>query len=270
MRVIIIEDELLAQANLEHLLMRINPAIHIEARLGSVKDALAWLASHDAPDIAFVDVQLSDDHSFEIFRRTDLSFPLVFTTAYDKYLLESFEFNSIDYLLKPISEEKLRRTLEKLERLRHHFARNVFPTPLEAPDPTETSTKSDQFPERIVARKGNQFVVVPIAQIAYFFTMHKISFLKEFTGREMTIDKNLSSLEETLDPSHFVRLNRKYIASSRAITRYTSVLGKIRVILNPEPGEEVFVSKESAPDFRQWIGQKNEPMGKLKKPSQYL
>src|SRR5688500_16572468 len=115
MRVVIIEDELPARAKLEDMLKKLHSSIIILANLGSVKESLDWLRKNHPPDIAFVDIQLSDDHSFEIFRQYLVEFPVIFTTAYDKYLLESFEFNSIDYLLKPITEEKLKRSLEKIK-----------------------------------------------------------------------------------------------------------------------------------------------------------
>src|SRR5690349_13897865 len=121
MNVLIIEDELPARAKLTAMLQTINPDIRILATPGSVSETLQWLSANREPDLAFVDIQLSDDHSFEIFRKHPVRFPVIFTTAYDKYLMESFEFNSIDYLLKPITEEKLRRSLEKVLKLEQHF-----------------------------------------------------------------------------------------------------------------------------------------------------
>ena len=117
MRTIIIEDELPARAKLEAMLRVIDPSIEVIAQLGSVKETLQWLKNNAEPDLAFVDIQLSDDHSFEIFKQHPVKFPVVFTTAYDKYIMESFEFNSVDYLLKPITEEKLTRSLEKVKKL---------------------------------------------------------------------------------------------------------------------------------------------------------
>ena len=99
-------------------------------------------------------------------------------------------------------------------------------------------------------------MVVPIGDVAYFFTMHKIVFVKDEFNKQMIVDKNLTTLEGTLDPARFIRLNRKYISAAHAIKQYASVQGKIRVQLQPESGEEVFVSKESAPAFRMWIGQR--------------
>src|SRR4051812_20972726 len=113
MDVLIIEDELPARAKLTVMLHALDPSIKIVAALGSVKETLEWLRQNKEPHLAFVDIQLSDDHSFEIFRKHPVKFPVIFTTAFHKYIMESFEFNSIDYLLKPITEEKLKRSLEK-------------------------------------------------------------------------------------------------------------------------------------------------------------
>src|SRR5688572_32110318 len=149
MRVLIIEDELPARAKLEDMLKKLQPEATVVARLGSVNETIKWLAANDHPDLAFVDIQLSDDHSFEIFRQHPVKFPVIFTTAYDKYLLESFEFNAIDYLLKPITEEKLKRSLEKIQKLEQHFLHgNILKLIQQQP----ANNKS-----RIVARKGTEF-----------------------------------------------------------------------------------------------------------------
>lgn len=126
MKVLIIEDELLAQAKLEAMLIKQEPATVVMAKLGSVKETISWLKNNPPPDIAFVDIQLSDDHSFEIFKQVEVNFPVIFTTAYDKFLLESFEFNAIDYLLKPFSDEKLRKSISKVKKLEQHFIQRKY------------------------------------------------------------------------------------------------------------------------------------------------
>lgn len=250
MDVLIIEDELPARAKLTSMLGAINPQIRVVATLGSVSESIQWLNANREPELAFVDIQLSDDHSFEIFRRHPVRFPVIFTTAFDKYLLESFEFNSIDYLLKPITEDKLRRSLEKILKLEQHFIQGNI---LKLID--QSRNVSDRLGRnRIVARKGTEFVALGKDEIAYFFTEHKIVFVRDFAGRQMIIDQNLGELEEELDPEMFFRLNRKYIASQKAIDRFKPDNGKILVILKPEVKEEVHVSKETAPEFRKWIG----------------
>ena len=245
MNVLIIEDELPARAKLEAMLTAIDSRMKVVANLGSVSESVEWLGSHPEPDLAFVDIHLSDDHSFEIFRRYPVRFPVIFTTAYDKYLLESFEFNSVDYLLKPITEEKLRKSIEKVRRLEQHFLQGNFLKLLKG----EAANR-----KRLVARKGTEFVALDMDEIAYFFTEHKIVFVRDTHGRQMIVDKNLAELEAEVDPRNFFRLNRKVIAHSKSIERFKPDQGKIQVFLKPEMKEDVHVSKEMAPEFRKWIG----------------
>ncbi len=245
MDVIIIEDELPARAKLIAMLQSLNPAINVVSQLGSVKETLDWLSNHKEPDLAFVDIQLSDDHSFEIFRKYPVKCPVIFTTAFDKYILESFEFNSIDYLLKPITEEKLKRSLDKIQKLEQHFFQGNI-------------QKLIQFQPvnkgRLVARKGTEFIALNQDEIAYFFTEHKIVFVRDHQGRQMIVEKNLAELENELDQHDFFRINRKFIVHQKAIDRFKPDSGKIQIFLKPEIKEEVFVSKETAPEFRKWIG----------------
>jgi DNA-binding LytR/AlgR family response regulator len=226
--------------------LSLDSTIQIAAKLSSVKDTLDWLSRNTAPDVAFVDIQLSDDHSFEIFRKHPVQFPVVFTTAFDKYLLESFEFNSIDYLLKPITEEKLSRSLTKLKNLEHHFIQgNILKLIQQAHQPQK---------ERIVVRKGTEFIALTLDEVAFFFTEHRIAFAKDFSGHQFIVDKNLGELEADLDKNKFFRINRKFICHINAIEKFKPDNGKIRVFLKPEMKEEIHVSKETAPDFRKWIG----------------
>jgi DNA-binding LytR/AlgR family response regulator len=246
MNVLIIEDELPARAKLRSMLSALDNNIHIIDELGSVTDAISWLRSNKEPDLAFVDIQLSDDHSFEIFRKHPIRFPVIFTTAYDKYLMESFEFNSIDYLLKPITEDKLRRSLDKVRKLEEHFVQGNL---MKLLGHVQSGSKG-----RIVARKGTEFIALDMNEVAYFFTEHKIVFVRDFTGRQMIVDKNLAELEAELDTHAFFRINRKFIAHQKSIERFKPDNGKIQVFLKPEMKEEIHVSKETAPEFRKWIG----------------
>lgn len=244
MKILIIEDELPARAKLETMLRELDSSLEVVGQVGSVKDTIQWLEQNKQPDLAFVDIQLSDDHSFEIFKKYQCHFPVIFTTAYDKYLLESFEFNSIDYLLKPVTAEKLKRSLEKVKTLEQHFVQgNILK--LAAP----ASIK-----DRIIVKKGTEFMALELSDVAYFYTEHKIVFVKDFSGRQLIVDKNLGELEGGLNPACFFRLNRKFIANLKAIDRFKPDNGKIRIYLKPEVKEEVHVSKETAPLFRQWIG----------------
>lgn len=246
MNIVIIEDELPAQAKLEEMLKELLPQSRIMAKLGSVAESLEWLGKHASPDLAFVDIQLSDSDSFEIFRKHPVSFPVIFTTAYDKYLLESFEFNSIDYLLKPITKEKLKRSIEKVQKLELHFIKGNLLKLVNTFQQAETRN-------RIVARKGTDFITIQLQDVAYFYTEHKVVFVRDYTGKQWIVDKTLGDWETQLKGNNFFRLNRKYLVSAKAIERFKPDNGKIRVYLTPAVKEEVHVSKETAPDFREWI-----------------
>lgn len=246
MKVLIIEDELPARAKLETMLQELDASIVVVGKIGSVKETIAWLTTHAEPDLAFVDIQLSDDHSFEIFKKVPCNFPIIFTTAYDKYMMESFEFNSIDYLLKPITAEKLNRSLEKVKKLGTHFSQGNSAQLLQ--------TNADN--QRIVVKKGTEFIALPLKEVAYFYSEHKVVFARDFSGRQLITDKNLTTLEGELNGNEFFRINRKYIANMKAIERFKPDNGKIRIFLKPETKEEVHVSKETAPEFRKWIGKK--------------
>jgi DNA-binding LytR/AlgR family response regulator len=246
MRVLIIEDEIPARAKLKAMLEDLEANLEVAASLGSVKESVLWLSNNPAPDLAFVDIQLSDSHSFEIFKQVPISFPVVFTTAYDKYLLESFEYNSIDYLLKPITEEKLKRSLEKMRKFQHHFLQGNIHKLIEG--------QSTPRPKRIIAKKGTEFIAFEIGDIAYFFTEHKVVFLRDFSGRQLIVDQNLSELEELVNNENFFRINRKFLAQRKAIEKFKPDSGKILIHLKPAMKEEIHVSKETAPLFRTWIG----------------
>jgi DNA-binding LytR/AlgR family response regulator len=248
MNVLIIEDEMPARAKIVQMLSVIEGGCRIVAQLGSVKESVQWLQSNPPPDIAFVDIQLSDDHSFEIFKQIPVKFPVVFTTAYDKYLLESFEYNSIDYLLKPISKEKLFRSIQKVKNFQQHFLSGKLQE--------FTQQRGPRDGQRVVAKKGTEFVTLLSTEIAYFYTEHKIVFVKGHDGRKLIVDQTLADLESRLDKKEFFRLNRKFLVNISAIEKFKPDNGKILVHVLPPISDEIFVSKETAPEFRQWVGKK--------------
>ncbi|MDN5201474.1 LytTR family DNA-binding domain-containing protein [Fulvivirgaceae bacterium BMA10] len=247
-QVIIIEDESTAVEKLVAMLQHVDPLIEVVASLESVKETLDWLAKNQKPDLAFVDVQLSDDTSFEIFKQQEISFPVIFTTAYDEYIMESFEYNSIDYLLKPIQEDRLRKALEKVKKLETHFLQHKFNQIFE-----QGTINNQTFKRRFLVKKGVDYVSVNTKDIAYFFTEYKIVFLRDKKGDKYIIDKTLTELEQELDPDNFFRANRKYLVNIEAIEKFKSDNGKIALQISPATNEEVTVSKENAPNFRKWI-----------------
>lgn len=246
MRILIIEDELLAQAKLESMLLSIDPGLVIVGKPGSVKESVAWLRNNPAPDLAFIDIQLSDHPSFEIFKQHTITFPVVFTTAYDQYVLQAFAVNSVDYLLKPITEEKLKHAFEKVRTLEKHFIQGNLDRMMLALQQPASRT-------RLLVRRGSEQQALNTSEVAYFFSEQKILFVKDITSRQFMMDGTLSELEGTLNSKDFFRINRQYIAHIQSVEKFKSDNGRIRVFLQPPPKEEIFVSKETAPMFRAWM-----------------
>ncbi|HNP18323.1 MAG TPA: LytTR family DNA-binding domain-containing protein [Fulvivirga sp.] len=244
MNIIIIEDEKSASARLADMLIALDPTFNIEVTLESVEETVAYLSNNKSPQLAFMDIQLADDVSFEIFNKIDVSFPIIFTTAYDNYVLEALEHNSIDYLLKPIAPDRLMKAIDKVKRLENHFVHNKFASLLSE----KKAAKS-----RFLVKKGTEYVSLSTPQIAYFFTEHKIVFLKDKSSNKYIIDKTITELQEQLDTKEFFRINRKYIACIDAIKSFKPDNGKILLTLEPPSNEDVYISKENAPNFRKWI-----------------
>ncbi len=250
MNVIIIEDEAAAREKLISMLKTAVPGVRILACLESVEESIRWLQQNPPPDVAFVDIQLSDDDSFKIFEKVQVQFPIIFTTAFDQYLLRSFEYNSIDYLLKPITADKLKRSLEKIKKLELHFVNTQTQRIAELIHPAKTKNN------RILAKKGVDFVPLAFDDIAYFYTEHKITFVIDRNGERFIVDQALAELGSLLDENGFFRLNRQYLVCQNAVEKFRPETGKIRVFLNPPAREEVLVSKENAPEFRKWVAGK--------------
>ncbi len=248
MKILIIEDEEPASERIISMIREIDPGIRLLAVLRSVKESVAWLSMHAAPDLIIVDIQLNDGLSLEIFKQSPVPSPLIFTTAFDDYLLKAFEYNSIDYLLKPIDKEKLRRALEKYSSLRHHFSGNFVSL-------FEQIEHRTALKDRLVVKKGGDFVTLRTDQIAYFYSEHKISFLVDREGKRFIMDKPLSEIESGLDPKTFFRLNRQFLVHIDAVAKFrSSDKGKWIVALHPATAEEVTVSQENAAAFKEWIG----------------
>lgn len=250
MKILLIEDEAPAAEKLIAGIRRINAGAEIHGPLRSVNEILRWLGEHQVPDLIVADIQLQDGTSLDAFRKHPVSCPVIFATAYDEYLLEVLEHNSIDYLLKPIHQEKLERALNKYLTLREHFTGNVGKALEEYFGKTLLAKRN-----RIVVRKGTEFVSIPAEDIAFFHTEHKVVFLVDKSGSRHIVDKTLAELEDELERGMFYRANRKFIVSIGAVKKFKPIEGgKIQLDLSPAPGEPVVVSQESAAEFKVWAG----------------
>jgi two-component system, LytTR family, response regulator len=249
MKVAIIEDESLAAEKLENLLFEINPKFEICAKLKSVSESIGWLSNNSA-DILFVDIQLSDGISFEIFEKVQTYIPIIFTTAYDQFAIQAFKLNSIDYLLKPVRKVDLEISLNKYEKVRLPVLNN-FEDIFRSLFPNQVSYK-----KRFLINYGNKLKMVETENIAFFWAREKNVFLSTFDRNIYPVDFSLDKLKEQLNPEIFFRINRKMIINLKAIMQMHSYSrSRIKLDLSPpEPkGIEALVSIERSSDFKNWM-----------------
>lgn len=250
MRLVIIEDEQLAAERLKALLKELEPGLEIMAVLTCVGEAVAWLQKN-RPDLIFMDIHLSDGSCFAIWDRMALNVPVIFTTAYDQYAIQAFKVNSVDYLLKPIRKEELRRGLEKYKTVHAIPALADMAGLLESLRNTGKSYKS-----RFLLQYGERIETIDVKEIAYFYAMEKSVFLTTFTKSTCAMDLSLDRLEEMVDPAMFFRINRKMIINLTAIKgMHAYSRSRIKVDLAPPAphGVESLVSIERSPAFKEWL-----------------
>ena len=250
MNILIIEDEKPAYEALVSELKAIEDNIKVVAAFGCIKDTVQWLNDNPNPDLIFMDVQLSDGPSFNIFKSTSITCPVIFTTAYDKYLTQAFEYNSIDYILKPIDQEKLKGAMKKYKSLQQHFLGNYSSL-------FNYLNGQDKKKTRIIVKRGVEFQAIRTEDIVYFFTEHKLVFLVDKDNRKyMAEANNLAELEEELDNNQFYRANRKYIVNANYIKRFKPLeRSKISVEMTLPLDEEIVVSQENSGAFKKWISE---------------
>jgi DNA-binding LytR/AlgR family response regulator len=251
MNVLIIEDEDRTAQRLASQLHDYDPTIQVLAQLPSVAAAVAWLRAHPAPDLLFVDIHLEDDLAFRIFEQVVVSVPVIFTTAYDEYMVQAFKLNSIDYLLKPIDYDELAAALERYERLRQHFTTADLPALLRLVSPTSGPV----YKERFMVSVGTKLRSIETAAIAYFYFEEGAAYLVTREGQRLTIDYSLDRLVPLLDPKQFFRVNRQYVISLAAIeVVHNHSVGRLEVELMPKARQSVLVSGNRATEFKEWLG----------------
>ena len=248
---VIVEDEPLARAELRRLLGKIRPEARIVAEADSIEAACAVLAEHK-PDLAFLDIQLADGPSFEIFRRQPVEAQVIFTTAYDAYALQAFRVNSIDYLLKPIEPKLLEEALDKFDKMRAGPGQAVI-TADQLRGMLQPSKQT--YKTRFVVSGGDRIRFISEADACYFRSEHEATFLSTPDGRRHLYPQTLEQLEQVLDPARFFRISRQFIVSLASLGEiHRHFNGRLKLTLQPAPADdEVFVSRQRVPDFMKWI-----------------
>lgn len=250
MNVLIIEDEIIAAQHLQSMLQELNPGIRVLAVLDSIEASIQYFREQPAPQLIFLDIELGDGQSFEIFKQTAVDSPIIFTTAYQEYALRAFKLNSVDYLLKPVDGGELSAALEKYGRLHPGIRLNSSSKLLSAIESFERSRK------RFLAKNGSRLSSVSADRIAYFYTRERLQYIKTFDGESLLIDKRLDEIEAELDCTSFFRANRQFILNYSSIEKISTwPSGKLKVTVQPEAYEEIIVSRLRAGEFKKWLGE---------------
>lgn len=248
MNVLIIEDEKLAAERMARMLRQIDPSIYITGSLDTIGKAVSWLQKNNHPDLILLDIHLGDGKSFDILEKVDLKSHIIFITAYDKYAIKAFKYNSIDYLLKPLKMQDLQFAYNKFQ---NQFASREENTSI--PGIIRQLNKAT-FKSRFLVRQASMLISINTEEVAFVYTRDRSHFIKTHSGIDYTIDNNLDELEEQLDPLHFFRVNRQFIVRFSAIDKVVAWFdNKIKLHVKPIAYEEIIISRLRAGDFKKWL-----------------
>ncbi len=251
MKVLIIEDEPQAAKRLESLITSLEPQAVIQNKIDTVKNAVQWIQSNPAPDLIFMDIQLADGISFQIFEQCEVKSPVIFTTAYDAYALKAFKVNSIDYILKPIDKDEMGAALKKFHSVNRtsQDSKKVLDNIGQA---IQMLTK--KYKTRFVIKVGEHLKSVEVSEILFFFSLEKATFCQTKDGRKNILDFTLDQLEEILDPTRFFRINRKHIVAADSIQDMISYTNsRLRLVLKTSDDNDVIVARERVQEFKDWL-----------------
>jgi two-component system LytT family response regulator len=251
MNVILVEDELSARKNMLAIIEELNVDINVLACLESIEEAVKWIESNPKPELGFFDIQLADGVSFEIFDKTVVSFPVVFTTAFDEYAIRAFKVNSIDYILKPIKKSDIEFAINKYQ----NSQKQTF-TDKKLLDVLNTITKkADSEKKTILIKKYDGFVPVPASDFALFFIVNGIVYGQTHKEEKYVIEETLDVLENKLNQIDFFRANRQFITSRKTIIEVNNYFnGRLLLKTKPKATEHILISKARVKLFKQWLG----------------
>lgn len=248
--IVIVEDEKPAARSLERKLEKLGYSTAM--KLTSVEEAVQWFGSNQEPDLIFLDIQLSDGLSFEIFEQVELNSAIIFTTAYDEYALRAFKLNSIDYLLKPIQEDELANAIQKFQSNR--AAIFGFNEQLNLFKQFMTNSSQPEYKERFSVKIGSQLKIIQLKEIMCFYSENKATYIKTIEDRNYLLDLSLEEIEKILNPNLFFRINRKFIielTSIKEISVYSN--SRLKISLLKYDNDDLIVSREKVNNFKKWI-----------------
>lgn len=251
-KAVVIEDEQLIARELMSKIARIAPDVQVIETLPSLKTARKWFMQHAEPDLLFMDIQLSDGVSFELFEQFRLSCPVIFTTAYDEYAIRAFKVNGIDYLLKPIDESELEQAIAKSRALIN--GKTALPADMQQLATQLTAPQQPLYKEKFIVSQRNSWIPVNTKDIACF-VRDNLNYLYTFNGEKFILDyTTLEDIEELIDPRQFYRANRQSIIHIDAIQSVKPHENqKLSVFLKHPLKMEIDISREKAPAFKKWF-----------------
>jgi two-component system, LytTR family, response regulator LytT len=254
-KIAIIEDEPATARNLKHILQEIEPGINILSILPTVKDSVNWLNENvHQCDLLFMDIRLADGLSFEIFENIQIDTPVIFVTAYNDYALKAFKANGIDYVLKPFDETEISNALTKFKKLNKRSAQNIDNTALLGI--MQQIKMHTAYKKSFLVQFRDKLIPLNTTDINWFLTENEVVQATTVGGKQYIIDETLEKLQLQLDPAQFFRANRQYIINRSAITEVNFFFnGRLALKLNPEPKENVLISKARVPEFKEWMNQ---------------
>ena len=249
MKVLIVEDEIMAQRSLMRLLAQHYPDMDVAGTAASVNAAVAWLKDPaNSVDVIFMDVELADGICFEIFRQVDVKAKVIMTTAYDSYALKAFEAGSVDYLLKPVDAGALQRAVARVRKSESNIDVAALMKLME-----QKSAPKKEYKERYIIRINDRIVPLNTSEIAYVYSEEKNNYLVTFDEQRYIIDSSLDVINEDLNPDNFFRISRSCIVSMKAIRSIIKQTGRLRLIASPDSSFEMTVSRSRVDDFLEWL-----------------
>ena len=253
MQVILIEDEMPAANRLARMLEQLDGEIVIRERFDSVESSVRYFLSEPAPfALVFMDIQLADGLSFDIFAQAPVKAPVIFTTAFDQYTLKAFKVNSVDYLLKPIDESELSNAVEKYRQLYRNKKTDFSEKILQLVQ----QMNGGRYKERLMIKRGQQLSYLKTENVAYCYADGKLCFAVDFNNAKYLLESNLTQLEEQLSPTQFYRINRHLLVNIESVKKvHTWLGGRLKIEVSPTTTAETIVSRERVNGFKDWLGQ---------------
>ncbi len=256
MKIMIFEDEKIAANRLCQMLQELHAEADVVAIVEGIKSGLQWLRENAEPDLIFMDIQLADGICFELFDQIKISCPVIFVTAFDKFAIQAFKFNSLDYILKPLSQKDLNFAMQKFLNLQSQT--KLTTTPYLAPETLKTllNLLKPNYKSRFFIKINNTIHSIPTKEINFFYSADSNTLMTNSLGRNFVIDFTLDDLEKVLNPDSFFRINRKYLVHIDAIEKIqTYSKGRIQINLKQGPVMALQISRAKTKGFREWLGQ---------------